>query len=212
VRAFVAKYEASLARLRPGQRPPALGSIGGVDASGTVSCSIDDSGTVTRLEIGPSWWTAVGPHRIADAVLDAYRFATSKVMAVGLIRARHGLFDDEEGRRGLRPGAGLLGEASNRGPVEGVDEMWRSIAVASAALAEAEQNHRAYLELRERRSERRLVVGPGRLFRLVLSGDEIVGAEARGDELGPQDGPRLAADARAAFETAQRWRTARGRN
>ena len=206
MRRFVAKYEALLSRLRPGQQPPPLGSVGGTDASRTVSCTIDDHGSVKVLQIEPAWWDVVGPQGIAAAILDAFRFASSKVTAAGMIRAHHGLVDEAVGRHGHQADRDLFDEVLRRGPAEGLDAIWRSLELASAALAAAERNHRAYVELRDRRAERRSVSGPGRLFRLVLSGDEIVAAEARQELLGPRDGPRLAADARAAFGAAHQSR------
>jgi hypothetical protein len=197
-RIFVGNIEDAVARVRPGEPVPGVDRIDGTDRSGTVFCVVDLAGRLQRVGMDDGWWDAVGPGRIAYAVLDALRFAKSKATVARLVLERHG---HPAGGPPVDFGALFTSEPST--PLPDYDA-----ADFPAALARKAGRAMTILENAERVSrtresaERQVVTGPGRMFRVLLAGGDIVGAEVNEHGLHPADAAALAADATAALRAA----------
>jgi hypothetical protein len=198
-RTFVDSLEDMIRHLRPSDPLPGLGGIDGTDTTGTVSCVVDVSGALLRVGIDDSWWDAVGPGRIAGAILDAMRFAKAKATAARLVLSRHG-----------HPVAGstvdlsriFTAEPSEPLPAYTADDFPEALARKAGRtmtiLSRAERFGR------ERDSgERQVIAGPRGMFRVVLAGGEIAGAEVNEWTLHRTDAADLAEDACAALQAAR---------
>jgi hypothetical protein len=196
-RTFVENFEDVVAHLRPGEPAPA-GGIDGIDATGTVYCVVDTDGTLLRVGIDDGWWDALGPGRIAGAILEALRFAKAKATMARLVLDRHGLGVDRAPRD-----LGTLFTSEPSEPLPSYDAydfpeaLSRKANRALTILDRAEE----FSRLRDS-PVRRVVTGPHGMFRVVLSGAEIVGAEVNEYGLRRSDAADLAEDARAALQAA----------
>ncbi|MGC9670635.1 hypothetical protein ACNTMW_29330 [Planosporangium sp. 12N6] len=196
-RRFVENLEDALAHTPPGQPVPGLDSIEGADASGTVYCVIRLDGHPVQVGITDGWWNAVGPHAIASAVLQAYRFAREKATFARMVLRRHGRTweppsegRDEDPYEPSYP-AGHSG-------ADDLDTLRRQIDQATADMAAA-------MRLLDQVSsdEPREVSGPRNLFTLVVRGTVIESARVNEYGLRPEDASELAADARDALLAAR---------
>lgn len=197
---FSESIEEVAARTAPGQPIPQLASIDGTDASGTVYCAVDVAGTLTHLGIDPGWWGALGPARVAAAILEAVRNAKFKAMMARLILERHG-----HGWVVPPPDFATAFTSDPPAPLPPPDApgferaLEAKLSRAFGILNAAERFARA-----RDAAEHRLVTGPQGLFRLTLVGSEIRSAEVDERGLRPTDAGALADDARAALLAAGR--------
>lgn len=198
-KAFAQNIEELSANIWPGARVPGLERIDGADHSGTVHCFVDQFGALIDVQIDSDWWNALGAAHVAAAVLDALQFARSKASMAMLILGRHGH------RPALATHPDFASEVAGP-PIEvpHVDDpdFERTIEAKiehGYAVMDAARRIRQSLDSQERR----VLSGPDGLFRVLLAGVVVQGAEVD-NSLGPYDGNRLAADARAALQAAAR--------
>jgi hypothetical protein len=196
-RIFVANFEDAIAHLRRGEPIPAR-SIDGADETGMVFCVVDVTGALKQVGIADGWWEALGPGRVADAVLSALRFAKAKAAMARLVLARYG-HPVEQAPVDL--GTIFTEERSEPLPAHDADNF-------PEALARKVDRSLTILERAERfsksheRSERMVVSGPRGMFRVLLSGSDISGAEVNEYGLHRSDAADLADDARSALLAA----------
>ncbi len=197
-RIFAGTIEDMAARVRPGEPVPGLDGIDGTDRSGTVHCVVDLRGGLLRVGIDQGWWERVGPGLIGSAILDALRFARSKATMARLVLDRYGH------PAGGPPGdLGALFTAEPSTPLPPYDAPGFPGALARKAGRTMTILDSAERFARTRQSaQRRVVTGPRGLFRVVLSGAGIVGAEVNEHGLHPSDAADLAEDASAALRAA----------
>jgi hypothetical protein len=195
--AFAQRVEDLVATIRPGAPVPELDRIEGADRSGTVYCVVDRFGAVQDVYVDPGWWTALGPTRVAAAILDALDYARSKAALAMAVLSRHG----------HRP---RLPEDTSQvaGPpidVPHVDSPDFERAI-EAKLDHAFAVLKAARRLRESLDDPqpRTVSGPSGLFRVNVLGVVIQGAEVDESRLSPYDADGLASDARHALQEAGR--------
>jgi hypothetical protein len=197
-RIFVENLEDVVARLPRGAPAPEIGEIGGTDPTGTVHCVVTIDGTLVRVGIDDGWWDALGPGRVAAAILDAMRYAKSKAAMGRLVLDRYGHPIDS-----TTPDLGMIFTSEPSVPLPPYDAdnfpdaLARKLDRAVTILHNAERFSRA-----EESPERRVVTGPRGMFRVVMSGLEIVGAEVNEYGLHRSDAADLADDARAALLAA----------
>jgi hypothetical protein len=197
-RTFVENFEDMVAHLRPGEPVPAVGGIDGTDATGTVYCVVDTDGALLRVGIDDGWWDALGPGRVAGAVLEALRFAKAKATMARLVLDRHGHPAD-----GAPRDLGMVFTSEPSEPLPSYEASDFPEALSRKANRSLTILDRAETFSRLRDSaERRVVTGPRGLFRVILSGAEIVGAETNEYGLRRSDAADLAEDARAALQAA----------
>jgi hypothetical protein len=192
---FARRVEELAATLRPGAPVPELDRIEGADRSGTVHCVVDRFGAVQDVHIDPGWWAALGPTRVAAAVLDALSYARSKAALAMTALGRHG----------HRPQLPPAPEIAPPIDVPHVDSPGFERAI-EARLDRAFAMLEAARRLRESIADPqpRTVSGPSRLFRVTVLGTVVQGAEVDEDHLGPYAGNELANDARLALQEAAR--------
>ncbi|MEO3745962.1 hypothetical protein [Plantactinospora sp. B5E13] len=195
---FVQNLEETVAATQPGTPVPNLSRIDGVDASGTIHCTVDLAGALLDLQIDPGWWSALGPERVAAGVLEALEHARTKVVVAVMALNRHG--------HQAQPAPGPDFAAQVAGPPIDVPHLdspdfERTIEAKIArgfAVLEAARRLRQRLD----DPQRRIVSGPRGLFRVVVVGTAVQGAEVDQDRLGPYGGNQLADDARPALQEA----------
>ncbi|AEV82377.1 hypothetical protein ACWT_1359 [Actinoplanes sp. SE50] len=194
-RRFVQNLEDALARTPHGRPVPGLAAIEGTDPTGTVHCRVGLRGDL-RVAIVDGWWHSVGPDRIADAVLEAYRFACEKAGFARLVLRHHGRAGRaksppvDPGRRCSYP--------SGHADHQDLAELRRRLEQASIGLDRAAR----LSELLSGRTSRE-VTGPRRLFTVVMRGAVIQGARVAVHGLRRADGAVLAADAQDALLTSR---------
>ena len=197
-RIFVENLEDMVARLRPGEPAPGIGEIDGTDATGTVHCVVTVDGSLLRVGIDDGWWDALGPGRVAAAILDAMRFAKSKAAMARLLLDRYGHAVDP-----AAPDLGMIFTSEPSVPLPPYDArdfpeaLARKLDRAVTILDNADRFSRAVES-----PERRVVTGPRGMFRVVMSGPEIVGAEVNEHGLHRSDAADLADDAGVALLAA----------
>jgi hypothetical protein len=183
--------------LRRGEPIPAS-TIDGADETGMVFCVVDVTGALQQVGIADGWWDALGPNRVADAVLSALRFAKGKAAMARLILDRYG--------HRVEPAPVDLGtlfaeEASEPLPAYDADTfpeaLARKVDRSSTILDRAQRFSRSH-----ETPEQKVVSGPRRMFRVILSGSDITGAEVNAYGLHRSDAADLADDARAALLAA----------
>lgn len=196
-RRFVRELEESLART-PRQVPlDAVERVTGTDRTDTVTCVVDARGEFLDLSIGSDWWYTAGPSGIADAVLDALKFAQDKAMLAMAVLRRHGrpvpaAPPDDPFRSDQRSGSPRDAWAEWAAAEAKVERGYTLMEVADRVV-----------ELRD--SPRpRSISGPRGLFRLHLVGFTVTGGEVDVDRLAPADTDLLTDDARAALRQAGR--------
>lgn len=196
-RRFIETLEDTLTHTSPGQPVPGLDAIEGVDASGKVYCVIRLDGHPVRVAITDGWWDVVGLHAIANAVLQAYRFAREKATFARMVLHRHG--------RTWKPPPGESEEdayesscPAGHASVDDLETLRRRIDHAAADMAKAMRLHDLVNnpELRE-------VSGPRNMFSLMVRGTVIESARVNASGLRPEDASDLAADAREALLAAR---------
>jgi hypothetical protein len=192
-RRFVENLEDTLAHTPMGQPVPGLDAIEGVDASGTVYSVIRLDGRPVRFAITDGWWDAVGPHAIAGAVLQAYRFAREKATFARMVLRRHG-------RTWEPPSDGRREDPYESYPTgaDDLDTLRRRIDQAAADIADA---MRLYDLVNN--PEPHEVSGPRGMFTLVVRGTAVESARVNEYGLGPEDATDLADDAREALLAAR---------
>lgn len=177
-RRFVTEVENMAIRARAGGSPPRLDRIGGPDRTGTAFAVVDALGRFVDISLHPSWWSALGPSRVAAGLLEALESARLKAALVPMILRRHG-----------------YAPSSTREPAharpEGESDLRAQITDAYRLIDDAGKR------LREREATR-VVDGPRGLFRLHLRGGRIERAELLARPV-PGDTDRLVADARDAL-------------
>jgi hypothetical protein len=185
--------------IRPGEPVPGLDGIDSTDASGTVYCVVDVTGALLRVGIDDGWWDAVGPGRIAGAILDSMRFAKAKAAAARMVLSRHG-----------HPVAGstvdlgriFTSEPSETLPAYDADDFPEVLdRKAERTMTILSRAHRFSRERAD--GEQRVVAGPRGMFRVVVAGGRITGAEVNEWALHRTDAAELAEDARAALQAAR---------
>lgn len=195
--AFVGSVEEMVRRLHSGEQAPTM-SVTGDDASGTVRCVVDVDGTLTRIDIDDGWWDTLGPGSVAEAVLQAMRFAKSKAAMTRLILDRYGWR--------VAPAPVNLGRLFAAEPSEPLPPY--AAVGFPAALARKANRALVILDAAQRfartsdPSLRRVVAGPRGMFRVHTAGPDVVGAEVDEGSLHRSDAATLAADALAALSTA----------
>ncbi|ROT32404.1 hypothetical protein [Micromonospora sp. HM5-17] len=147
------------------------------------------------VHIGPGWWAALGPTRVAAAVLDALSYARSKAALAMTTLGRHG----------HRPQLPPAPEIAPPIDVPHVDSPGFERAI-EARLDRAFAMLEAARRIRESLADPqpRTVSGPSRLFRVTVLGAVVQSAEVDEDHLGPYAGGELANDARLALQEAAR--------
>lgn len=208
LRRFAQNVERIIVETDPGLLPRELQTVEGSDASGAVYCLVNLGGMLTDVVIMNDWWTAVGPGGVAAAVLEALRSAREKAGLARMVLAHFG-----------RPSPAL---ESVRGPVFGkqppvelppydAPEFGAALALkvdrAATRLREVEQ----FVRDRDAGEEHE-VAGPRGLFRVVVRGGVVVGAQVRQFGLRQSDAAELAADARDALLAARPSLTGHGGN
>jgi hypothetical protein len=194
---FVANFEDTVAHLRRGEPIPAS-SIEGADETGTVFCVVDVTGALQQVGIADGWWEALGPGRVAGAVLSALRFAKAKAAMARLVLDRYG---HPVERASVDLGTLFSAEPSEPLPAFDADDF-------PEALARKVDRSQTILERAERfgrsqeTSEQTAVSGPRGMFRVLMSGSGISGAEVNEYGLHRFDAADLADDARAALLAA----------
>ncbi|GIM94074.1 hypothetical protein [Paractinoplanes toevensis] len=183
-RRFIENLEDTLAYTPAGQPVPGLDAVEGADASGTVYCLVRLDGRPVRITITDGWWEAVGPHAIAGAVLQAYRFAQQKTVFARMVLRRHG----------RTPEAPPVLEPEVPAGSDDLDTLRRRIDRAGADLADA---MRLFDVVND--PEPRQVTGPRGLFALTVRGTVVESARVNGFGLRPEDATDLADDAREAL-------------
>jgi hypothetical protein len=193
--AFAQRVEDLVATIRPGAPVPELDRIEGADRSGTVYCVVDRFGAVQDVYVDPGWWTALGPTRVAAAILDALDYARSKAALAMAVLSRHGhrprLPEDTSQVAGPPIDVPHVDSPDFERAIEA--KLDRGYAILDAV--------RRLRDDAERR-ERRVVTGPSGLFQVRLLGPVVEGADVVGAELAPHDGDRIASDARLALQEA----------
>ncbi len=200
---FAENLEELATRTRPGHPVPGVDRIDGPDRSGSVYCVVDRTGTVVNVRIESDWWETLGPGRIAAAIMEALDYARSKASMALMILDRHGHRPDVPPAPDF--GSQVAGPAI---PLPDPDDPGFDFA-AQAKLERAFTILDAAERLGQTRdvAERRIVAGPAGLFRLILAGHAVRGAEVDQHHLGPYDGDRLASDARIALRQVSRGAT-----
>jgi hypothetical protein len=183
-RRFIENLEDTLAYTPAGHPVPGLESIEGADASGTVYCLVRLDGRPVRITIMDGWWDAVGPHGIASAILQAYRFAQEKTVFARMVP-----------RRGGRTISAPAEVAPPRpAGADDLETLRRRIDQAGAEMVDAMRLLDVVTD-----PAPRTVSGPRNLFSLVVRGTVIESAQVNGYGLRPEDATDLADDAREAL-------------
>lgn len=196
-RIFVNNFEELVTRLRASESPPNI-DIDGSDLSGTVSCVVDMHGAVRRVSIDNGWWDSLGPARIAEAVLDAMRYARSKAAMARLVLDRHGR---QAPHAPVDLGMLFTAEPSTPLPRYDADDFPEAVARKVARTMTILDEARQFSQARDG-NERTTVTGPRGMFAVIRSGVTIVGAEVHQHGLHRSDAADLAADACAALQVA----------
>jgi hypothetical protein len=198
-RRFLENFEDMAAHLRPGEPVPHIGGIEGTDPTSTVYCVVQLDGTLSQVGIVDGWWDAVGPGGVASAVLDALGFAREKATMARLVLDRYG-----HPYQAATPDPSTLFTSEPSRPLppydapDFQDALVRKVNRAATILANVER----FTQARDS-AERRVVTGPRGMFRVILTGFTIVGAEVSEHGLHPSDAADLAQDARDALLAAR---------
>ena len=194
---FVENLTDSIARTPMGDPVAGMESIEGLDASGTVYCAVRMDGSPLRVGIMDGWWAAVGPHAIAGAVLQAYRYAQEKAMIGRLVLQDHG-------RPWQRPPRGAWPRPGAEAPAH-YATVGDEIAALRRQLDQAAVELQGAARLAERVADQhpREVSGPRRLFTLIIRGTVIESAVVNEFGLRPEHAAELADDAREALIEAR---------
>ncbi|MFC6022397.1 hypothetical protein ACFP2T_40360 [Plantactinospora solaniradicis] len=197
---FVQNLDELAANSWPGRPIPGTERIEGMDRSGNVYCIVDPLGNVLDVQIESGWWNALGPAHVGAAILDALEQARSKAAMAVMILTRYGHKPDvpEEPDFATQVAGPRIPLPDPDDP-DLLDALNAKIERAFTVLDAADRIRQAVDN-----QERRVVAGPQGLFRLVLVGLAVQGAEVDHQNLGPYDGNRLAADARAALRAVGR--------
>lgn len=194
---FIDNLEGILAHLPPGQPVPGLDVIEGADASGTVYCLIRLDGRPVQVAITDGWWDAVGPHAIAGAVLQAYRFARDKATFARMVLRRHGrTWESSSEVRQENPYVSSY--PTGHAGADDLETLRRRIDRAATDMADA---MRLYDLINN--PESHVVSGPRDMFSLVVRGAVVESARVNGHGVRPEDAAELAADARDALLAAR---------
>lgn len=196
-RRFVENLEDELRHVPSGQPLPVLDAIEGADASGTVYCMIRLDGSPSRVVITDGWWDSVGPHGIADAVLQAYRYAGEKASLAKMVLHRNGRpwRTGKEAAAEPRPG---LRFPAGRSTLDDIDRIRRSLEETADRIDRSMRLHESAAG-----SVQHEVSGPRRMFTVVLRGPAIEGARVDASRLRPHDGSDLGMDAADALLAAR---------
>jgi hypothetical protein len=178
-RRFVTEVENIVVRARAGDPPPRLDRIAGPDRTGTAFALVDAVGRFVDISLLPSWWTVLGPAKVAAGLLEALATARLKAALVPMILRRPGYPTSPSDDEAPAAADGFLDAAHGR-------------------IAEA---YRLIDDVGKRSRERaaiRVVGVAGGLFRVHARGGRIERAEVTA-VLAPGDTDRLLADARHAL-------------
>jgi hypothetical protein len=198
-RRFVQNLEDALAYLPSGEPVPGVEAIEGADASGAVYCVIRLDGHPVQVGIADGWWEAVGPHAIAGAVLQAYRYAREKAMFARLVLRRNGRAWERPAPDRQPPPAAYYGSSSPYSdPADEIDVLRRRL---DAATADVEAAIRLAAEASDGKA--REVSGPRGMFTIVVRGTVIESARVNEYGLRRDDATDLADDARQALIAAR---------
>lgn len=205
---FLADVEDMVAGLRRGDAPAGLERIDGPDSTGTAWAVVDSVGRFVDIGLHPGWWTALGPARVANGLLEALECARMKAALVPLILRRHGVRPPDPpqppaGRRTPTPTPTVGRQTSLPPPQDDgfLDAARARIADAYRLIDDADQRMRA-------QQTARTITGPRGLFRLHVRGSHIEGADVPQPDLTPDHTDRLVADARDALTELARGRAA----
>ncbi|MET0424863.1 MAG: hypothetical protein ABW046_13355 [Actinoplanes sp.] len=166
-----------------GGAAPRLDRIDGPDRTGAAWAVVDSVGRFVDLGLGPGWWAALGPARVASGLLEALECARMKAALVPMILRRHGVRAPSPPPRSASPPLPAPTDA------EFLDAARGRIADAYRLIDEADKR------LREMQTTR-IITGPRGLFRLHVRGTHLDHAEVGRSALSPADTDRLVADAR----------------
>ena len=196
-RRFIENLEDVLAHTRVGEPVPGLDAIEGADASATVYCAIRLDGYPVQVSITDGWWDAVGPHAIAGAVLQAYRFAREKATFARLVLRRHGrVWEPPSESRDEEPYESTY--PTGHAGAEDLDILRRRIDQAAADMDEAMRRNDLVNS-----PEAREIRGPRNMFALVVRGTVIESARVNENRLRPESASELALDAQEALLAAR---------
>jgi hypothetical protein len=172
--------------------------VKGADQTGTVSCVVDLSGRLVKVGIDNRWWDTLGPDRVGHAVLDALRFAKYKAGMARLVLLDYGREVDQK-----HPDPETLFTTEPPEELPPFDDPRFEGALMREANRTLEVLEEAERFIRRRDShERQEIYGPHRLFRVILSGLDIVDVELSDHGLHRPSGEILAEDACAALQAA----------
>jgi hypothetical protein len=174
---FVSEVEQLAVLALGGGRAPRLDRITGPDRTGTAFAVVDAVGRFVDVGLKPGWWSALGPSRVAPALLEALVAARAKAALVPTILRR---FDYSP----------FLLDAMGQ-PTPGDDDFLAAARVRIVAARRSIDD--------EVSPTGRVITGRGGLFRLHMRGGRIDRAEVVVAGLTAADTDRLVADAREAL-------------
>ena len=166
---FVSEVEQAAVRALGGGRPLRLDRITGPDRTGTAFAVVDAVGRFVDVGLHPGWWVALGPARVATALLEALAAARMKAALVPLVLRRVSY------------------------SALSIDVIGQHTPGDDGRIAEARRS----IHLDDLPAER-IVTGRHGVFRLYMRGGRIDRAEAAAG-LTSADADRLVADAREAL-------------